>query len=459
MADRYLDSGSASESTPYESTSTAAHDLNDFDVGVIATNLAVDQVIWVSNTHSETFASPLFFTSSPNATPESPQRILCVTDLGTNSALVSSPAASISCSHGSGMNFEGYLWAHGVSFTTTSSSLTFGVTTSGPHVQFYHTCKFTMSQVNNFIEFRTGNAAGSTNDQSVFHFHDCEFKFAAGGQCIQIRHADAHYKNISIDAAGTTPTSLFEGYFGTYGRVFLEDSDLSNVSLTNLLSDQTSGFLEFRARNIKLPSGITYCTQSATSNGVEMYLDDITVGTAHVPYYRNFYTGEVFCEQTILPNATADRMYLRNDDTEPHAMKLDAHATHCSRWNPLYSDWLHIEVEDTATAITPFAEILVEGDGASALKDIDTWIEVDAKTVASTSNEAARSTDGAAATSSGTDQAAGTISWTGHGYTTPRTHKLALGSSITPVREGYIRIRVALGKANSAIFIGKVGYS
>lgn len=459
MADRYLDSGSASEATPYESTASAAHDLLDFDVGVIATDLAADETIWVSNTHSETAAIPLFFTSSPNATPQAPQRILCVTDLGTNVSLSSSAAASIGCSHGSGMNLEGYLWVHGVEFSTSSSSITFGVTSSGPHVQDFHVCKFTMSQVNNFIEFRTGNSAASNNDQSVFRYYDCEFKFGATGQCIQIRHADAYYKNLSVDAAGTTPTSLFEGYFGTYGRVFLEDSDLSNVSFTNLLSDQTSGFLEFRGRNIKLPAGVTYCTSSALANGVEMYLDDITVGTAHVPYYRSFYTGEVFCEQTILPNSTADRMYLRNDDTEPHSIKLDAHATHCSRWNPLYSDWLHIEVEDTSTAITPFAEILVDGDGAAALKDIETWIEVDAKTVASTSNEADRTTDGAAATSSGTDQAAGTITWTGHGYSTPRTHKLSLGSSITPARKGYIRARVACGKANAAIYIGKVGYS
>lgn len=460
MADRYLYSGSASESTVspwYESTSTAAHDIEDFDVGTIATDLAVDEVIWMNNTHAESQTVAIAVTSSTNATPHAPQRLICVSDFGTNATPVSSAAGSITTNSTSGIGFLKHWFIWGINLTTTSSNanIQLGYSTSGPHNVTVETCQFNLGTGS--AKLICGTSGGSGMDETQITINNCTIKFGGATNSVLLRHGLHRLSNLIIDGSSANPTSIITSISGVAFDGLVENSNFSTLTSTNLFSSAGNITGVLRCRNLKLASGITLCTDDIASPGFRFYADDVQVGTTWVPYYRRYYAGEVVCEQTILPNSTSDRMFFRDDDTIPHSTKLVGKTSAISKWEPIYSDWMSINVEDTATAITPFAEILVTGDGASALKDNQVWIEVDAMTTAS-SYQGTRYNDTVGIVASGTDQASGTITWTGHGYTTPRTHKLALGSSITPSQEGYIRVRVALA-TNTSIYIGKVGYS
>lgn len=461
MTKRYLNSASASEAAPYDTTASAAHQLLDFDVGVIATNLAKDDEIFVHASHSETESTARIYTSSPNATPEAPQRLICVSDFGADVTLVSTPSGKVANTGAGFMVFEGSWYMYGMVVESLnaalSRSIALGLSSSGPHNITAENCQFIVGAGSSSV-LAIGNAGNSGNDETQVTLTDCVYKPNSSGCLIRLQHGQSRLNNLSLDAAGTAPTSLLAGQSGVTFESLLENSDLTGLSFTALFDSSGSVSGLVRVRNCKLPSGVTYCTNNITSPGMRFVLDDCTAGTTFVPYYRRSFSGEVIAEQTIIPNSASDRMFLRNDSSEPHAIKLAGHATQCTKWEPLFSDWIHLAVEDTATAITPFAEILVQGDGAAALKDNEVWLEVDAPTASGTNNhQGVRRSDTIGVLSTGTDQAAGTITWTGHGYSTPRTHRLALGASITPTQKGYLRIRVALAKANTSVFVGKVG--
>lgn len=456
MADRYLDSGASSTGSPYESTSTAALTLVTFD----ALALAVNETIWVKNTHSFTATTAQTFTSSANATAANPQRVICVSDFGTNATPVTTPSAIEQCSANVIMAFEGFWHLHGLVFNQsnvgTSANISLGANTAGPHAISASVCKFSPQPTTGTTAgaLFIGNIGNASNDETQIELTDCQYEPAHANNFIGLGHGQIRITNLSFTGANN-PVSVFKGRASVTFDCIVQDSDLTGLTPTNLFdsSGATSGV--FVVRNVKLPSGTVLCTDGITAPGMRFVADEMTIGTTYVPFYRRYFSGQVWHEPTIKSNDTADRLYLISD-ADGYSIKLEGSAN-STYWQPLYSDWIHIPIDDTTTAITPYAEILALGDGATALSNRECWLEVDVKTVAGTNNhQATRYNDAANLVTSGTDQAAGTISWTGHGYTTPRTHKLALGSSVTPTQKGFIRVRVALAK-NTSIFIGKVG--
>lgn len=432
-----------------------------FDVGTIATNLAVDETIWVSPTHSSSTTVTQVLTSSPNASASKPQRMICVSDFGTNSAPVTAPSALEQSSvNGFALNFEGFWVVHGMKFVNSGTGgaggVGLGCTTVGPHSVTLDTCQVGgANNTNPGASVLLGNGAAATNDETQTSLLNCVFAPRHANNRITVRHGQHRIQNLSVDTAVATPTILFSGGAGVTFDVVIENSDLSNAAIGTFFLTLGSASGVVVVRNVKLAAGTILCSNDITAPGLRFIADDITIGTAYVPFYRRSYAGEVKHETTIVATDPAQGFVLRDDLTEPYSIKLES--ANASYWEPLYSDWMHINVEDLATPITPYAEILALGDGVAALTDRECWVEVDVKNVAGTNNhEANRLTDGAGTVAAGIDQAVGTLAWTGHGYVTPRTHRLALGAAITPTQKGYIRVRVALAKAMS-IYIGKVG--
>ena len=458
MGDRYLDSGAASSASPYETTATAALSLVTYD----ALALAVDETIFVAHNHSFSAGTTQILTAGANATALAPQRVICVSDLGTNATPVTAPSAIENrAAAGSAANtsIEGYWAFHGVKFTFTgagsTSLLILGATQGGPHNITMDTCLLGGASSSSAAGIRLGATANTANDETQIVLDNCVFGPTHANNKISFAHGQHRAHNLSINTTDATPVSLFAVSSGITFDALVENSDLSNATMTNFFSSAGAVCGVFNARNIRLASGVVLCTDDITAPGLKFIARDITVGTTYVPFYSRTYAGEVIHETTILPTSTGDRMTLRDDASEAYTMRLVS--ANGSYWQPLYSDWININVEDTATAITPFAEILVSGDGAAALTDREVWLEVDAKNVAGTNNhQAARLTDSAGIVAAGTAQAAGTITFTGHGYATPRYHKLALGAAITPTQKGCIRVRVALAKVGT-IYIGQVG--
>jgi hypothetical protein len=387
--------------------------------------------------------------------------MICVSDIGTNATPVTVPSAVEQSSvNGNAITFEGFWKIHGMVFGNSGSGAQGGIglgsTALGPHNITLDTCQIGgSSSTGTFSGVSLGATPSVNNDETEIRLHNCVYRPRSTGNKLLLMHGRHRINNLSINTTDATPTSLFTTYAGVTFDALVENCDLSNAASTNFFNSSGAASGVFNARNIRLAAGVVLCTNDITAPGLKFIGRDITVGTTYVPFYSRTYAGEVIHETTILPTSTGDRMTLRDDASEAYTMRLVS--ANGSYWQPLYSDWININVEDTATAITPFAEILVSGDGAAALTDREVWLEVDAKNVAGTNNhQAARLTDSAGIVAAGTAQAAGTITFTGHGYATPRTHKLALGAAITPTQKGLIRVRVALAKVGT-IYIGKVG--
>lgn len=451
MADRYLDSG-ATQSSPYESAATAANAL----ATLTALTLAADEEIWVKTTHSESPGAAQTFTATTNATPISPQRLLCVSDFATATPPVTlATGGAITTSAGAyPITFDGSWYVYGLTISsgtggTSIADIVIGSATRNGKLTF-DTCAFVLPN-NASSEMLLGQGVSTSADDHVVEIINSTIKFNNTGNGIQLRNGYIYLANVSLDASGTAPTTLFENVAATFPTALIENCDFSGESWTNLINiaAASSGTVTFR--NCKFPSGWGATTGTWLGPGFTVNIHNCSSGSDNYTYERHNYEGSIFVDTSIYATTNP-----ATDGTTSFSWRMVG--GNCSKFLPLYSDWINVWVDDTSTAITPSVEILVSGSGASALNDDQVWLEVDAMDTAST--PLGTRTDDAAATilSSGSAQAGGTTAWTGDGYVTERTHKLAV-ASFTPNQKGYIRCRVALASASTIYVNPKVALS
>jgi len=251
-----------------------------------------------------------------------------------------------------------------------------------------------------------------------------------------------------ITTNAVAPTSLFACTDNNNVNATIVNSDLSALAYTNLVgvssNTEASGTIDFV--RCKLRSGVTIVGGTWTGPGLRVRLLDCDYNNTNTRYEAHEYHGTIVTNTSIY--ATTDPA---SDGTTPYSHEMTTNA-YASRYLPLCSEWYE-RWATGGTAISPSIEILVSGDGAAALKDSEVWIEVQYQND-STSPKGSTVTDAPAQIiDAGTEQAAGTTAWTGDNYTTERTHKLALASSITPNKSSYVRARVCLGKPNTKIYV------
>lgn len=462
MADAYLDStGAGTAASPYDVYGTnEAKSISAFDA---ETFLSAGDTVWVASAHRET--AGITYTGGTNSTAQQPTKFIAVTNIGTNTSLVTTPSAGWVTAVNATLNFEGECYFYGWQIRTSwgaSPAIFLASSANGPHKQVFDTCRLENANGNGTL-IRIGPTAQSTNDESIVILKNSHIQFNRDNQSVQIANTEVVFENITLgfgggtNVVGTAANTLFVTLAGSSSIVRLDNSDLTGNSFLTLFDPVASSIFEFTGRNLKLPSSCTTYCDTILGPGNTFKLDDFTVGSTYVPFYRRYYSGQVTYDSAIKANSTSDRMYITNDQSDGgYSIKMAGDSTNCTFWEPLYSDWIHVEVEDTSTAITPYAEILVSGDGATALTDRQAWIEVDAMT--GTSRLATRQSDAPSIIAGATNQSSGTVAFTGHGYSSPTTHKLALPSAITPGVKGYIRMRVALA-TNATVYVGKIGYA
>lgn len=442
MADRYLDSA-ATASSPYESASTAANTL----ATLVALTLAVDEEIWVNTTHSESTASGLTFTSPSAATRIAPQRLIVVSDFASATPPVTvSTGAQIATTLGSNITFSGHWYIEGITLSAGSgannASMAFGAQVNSSIT--VKNCKIILAGTGSTSSLSVGPGADTNNDEHRTILDSCNVKFSATGHKIVLRHGLNYINNLSIDAAGSAPTTLFSTAQASTVNSIVENSDLTGKTWTNLFTPAaTAGTLTFR--NCKFPSGWGPVTGSFPGPGFSLNIHNCSSGSDNYTYEKHQYEGSIFLDTGKYATTNP-----ASDGTTSYSWRMAS--SNASRFLPLYSDWIHVWVDSTSTAIAPSVEILVGADGAAALTDADVWLEVDEMDTASTP-KGTRVTDAPATIlTAGTNQDAGTTAWTGDGYTTERTHKLAV-PSFTPDQKGYIRCRVALAKSSTTIYV------
>jgi hypothetical protein len=297
---------------------------------------------------------------------------------------------------------------------------------------------------NCLIYLGTGAAATCTIGAALACFvrlKDCTVRFGAVGQSIRFC-AVVEVVNLTVDSAGSTPTTLF--LFGTGGtNVWIRGSDLSLVTGT-LIGDCTQKTNALIDR-CKLGSGVTVlATQSSNPTGAagEVFLSDCySDGTDDIFGYYNAY-GSVVTETTVKTSAGAAGQSWKITTT------ANATFTH-----PFVTPWIHLYNTGTS-AITPKLECVRTGS-STAYKDSEIWSEWLVKSTAS-STKATFSTDRQAlaaflAGTAGTDQATGDLAagdWASEG--SPVWFGKLSPGSVTPAEPGALSARVCVGLASLA---------
>lgn len=443
MADRYLDDTNGSPSSPYESAATAANALSD----ILGLTIAVGEKIFVPSGHDEALNTT--FTAPTAATPSSPQQFLAVDNL-TDKNLLSSAAVTYSASNSTAVvHWNGNWYFHGIVFNhryTSSSSVTpaYGFSTVGPHIITFNKCSFQTGSLSARHLF--GNSANTANERATFVFNDCELLFSSTTGEPSFRFGTYRINGLTLGGTGGPLTSLFQiGSQGIGYDFVCENSDLTGIGWTNLIDFSAAGVIgEFVFRNCKFPAAWTAYTGAPAAPGWRIVIDACDDGSEVYQHARYEYSGSVILDTGIYATTNP-----ATDGVTSYSWRM-ATTANASKFLPLYSEWANIWNDTTGSSVTVAFEVLVSGDGASALNDNDVWIEVDAMTTASVT-KATRTTDAPNILASGSAQDAGTTAWTGDGYTTERTHKLSV--SVTPTQKGYIRARVALAKASTTVYV------
>lgn len=234
--------------------------------------------------------------------------------------------------------------------------------------------------------------------------------------------------NLTSAAASSVDVTFVGGNFESVG---------STATLVGACSRSPS---DFRFVQCRMPAGIAMLASQSPANrsAAHVWLNDCHSGDVHTQFeYHNAF-GSVVSDTGIYLTAGA----------AAQSWKITTTAN-CSFYTPFQTPWIDW-YNETMSAQAPYIEILRDGS-ATAYKDDQAWIDVMAK-VTSGSVQSSISTDRMTLLGTPANQAAGagTGSWTGASGTA-WSGKCAV-ASLTPVENGHIRARIAVGEPSITVY-------
>lgn len=448
MAHKYYDSASTGATTPYESVATASTTLSAA-LGAIG---ASDEIIWVHNTSAESIGTLTFSSSGTHATSQKPQRLYGVSDFDASPGTLAAGAKLNQVTTGDDWTFSGnwdirYLDLD-LSTGTSVGQLILGDNNQSANIKYCNgTVSLSSNSGNTNTSIQCGPLTSSANRTYTIYFDDVDIVINnVTNRPFNLVVGTVTLNNISLSGTAI-PDAILKGR-DIPGKCVctITNSDLTGKAWTTLVDSGSLGMLDITLINCKIPSGIT--TYGGTSTDISVEL--IKTGNADIGYGYSKTVGGV---GSIIADAS---VYATTDPMQDGGVSISnlfASASTCGRGFPLSRTYIIPCVVDTA--VTPFVEILVQGDGAAALNTDEIYITASTVTVDGTT-QGTTVTSHPGAITAGSACSAGTTAYTGDGYTTERTHRIET-AAITPRQNGYIEIEVFLAKASTAIYVGQVG--
>ncbi len=350
-------------------------------------------------------------------------------EVGSNSAQTSADIISTSIGH---QTWDGCtFWLNS---TSASSTLTFGAT--------------------------------SASSSAIVTLNNCTFRSGAATttQFVAISGGQVFIRNCTISGSGGSPTTALSCTGGAHIEVSGCDFHLA----TNLITIAGLGNMTFKAFNTYVGTNLTTGTHPGMGGGVYEFIGCGGVDGGGVP--TNFaYTkidgmGTVSTSTSIYLTADSSQATLSNGTATPYSYALLG-AANVTRYNPLYTPWMAVEV--TSTGARTFTIKCADLEGA-VLKNSDVWIEImymgGANVSATPQNQYETGANVIGSTISRDPYLAGSNrtdtneAWTG--ITETDTYDVAVTATVD--YQGYVYARVALGKylsGNTLYADGKVRVS
>lgn len=447
MANKYYDTASVGALSPFETPETAGTTL----ASVLATIASADETIWVKNTSSEATVGNITYTAPAVDTYAKPLRLFSVSDFDASPGTLASGAFIGITNAAQTLTFDGSWYFKGLTIGCNAvgaaiSAVVFGAITNRSGHIILEDCQLVNKSTSTSTLLATiGTTASATPKYYVVDMKNCSLSFGNTAQKLRFRHVITKISNLTLTGS-VAPITLFLVNEDVIARINITNSDLTGLAWTNLAS-LTTGDAQMVFENCKIPVGATIHTGTLGERN-SITLINVDSGATHYKYEKHTHAGVVSTNATIYANTNP-----LTDDGVAVSNKLvsNANASYC---NPLCRTYL-IPVSDTVTAITPYVEFLVDGDAAAALNTDDVFIEVDYLSDAG-SPKGTKITSHPGVITAGAAISAGTVTYTGDGYTTERTHRVST-TSITPAQKGFVKITVNLAKPSTTIYVGVVG--
>lgn len=427
-----------SNTSPYDTWAKAATTL----ATAVGAATSAD-TIYVADDHSESTVGAVTITC-----PSSEGlRILCVnthvteppSGVGTG-AIVAVGASS------SALSVRGFAYIYGVEFRGGTNNSTFCTIaladTNAPASLVLEACKLVLRTAGS-AAIQIGQSASSTNDDAHVRLVSTSLKFAAAGQRVLMGACVASMAGITIDAAGSAPTTLFNLQASCNATLLVESSDLSGVTWTNLLSAAAACASVLRFRNCKMPASFTAATGTNPGfGGPQLMLDNCDSADTNYRQWWELYAGSVKTETTIVRTGGA------SNGTTAVSWKMATGSTARFPTAPLASPEIARWNATTASAITVTVEVVTDN---VTLNDDECWLEVHYMGSGSYPVGTLVADSKASVLATAAAQASSSVTWTTTGLTTPV--KQALSVTFTPQEAGYIQAVVKLAKASTTVYV------
>ena len=415
--------------------------------GALAIATSAD-TIWVSQNHAETQASNMTLTLPTTVG----LKILCGNDAAEPPTALAT-TATITVTGNFTMSFaSGYAYFYGIGFVdgsggSGSSDITIAPTSSVASGMIFESCKMTLVANNSSAALVIGGSQTGSGGVDIYtSFINSSFKFANAAQGFVLRTARIRFQNISLDGAGTAPTSLFSMSNGFPDSLLIENSNLTGVSFTNLFDvggwDAPSDVV---VRNCKLPSGVAITTGTFTgAGGLVLKVHNCDSADTHIRFAEHSYQGSVV-QQTSTRIRTGGATQA---DGTAFSWLVTGNANAENLFKPLISPEIAI-YNTSLSAMTVTVEIL--RDSVTNLQNDEIWLEVDYYGTTGFplgTRISTRMTDVLSTPADVTDSSA---TWDTTGMTNPNTQKLVT-ASFTPAEAGYIIVKVMIAK-NTTLYV------
>lgn len=404
--------------------------------------------LWVANDHNESTVGAVSLAMPTAVSTTDGIKILGV---NTNSVepptgLVSgSPTANIAVgASNSALSINGFGYIYGINFlggTNNSGACVINIlNNAGASGAVLDNVTFQLRTASGSALIQIHPSASGSNIDHAVRIYNSSFKFSATGQSIRVGAGRAHLSNMSLNASGSIPTTLFTGGNGAYGDFLIESSDLSGRAFTNLANAAWTGATILRLRNCKLPSSISIFTGTHTGpGGVDVKMHNCDSADTNYRFAEHSWMGSVVQQTGTLVRTGG----ATDAGGTLYSMKMVGSTNSAATFGqPLYSPEFSIYNTTTGSSKTVTVEILT--DTATNLKDNEVWLEVNYLGTSGFPQGTTITDRVADVMTSAVDQTASSATWDTTGMSNPNKQKLAV--TFTPQEKGYIHARVALAK-------------
>lgn len=433
MATLYVDSVTGSDADNGTTWALAKATLT----GVAAIDAAGD-TIWVSDNHAESTAGAISFDWA--GTVASPTRVQCGDDAAEPPTSLAA-TATVSTTGNSNITlasttlqvlyWRGITFQSGVGATGTASIINTGNS-------FVEASKFRISTTGASSVIRL---AASGTDWT--RYKDCTFRFGAAGQTLSLFGGRAIVEGGSIEAGGTSPTTLVASMNGG-SRVYFEGFDLSAAASTINLCSVTLGVVRVVFRNCKLPASWSGSLHSGTP-GAGAVIEMINCDNADTTYrYRKAAQfGTVQDETTLVRTGGADI------DSVGMSWQMVSNANAEYPMLTLDSPEIQRQITSVGSAVTLTVHFL--RDSATNLTDAEIWMRVQYLGTSGVPLGSFISDAKADVLASAADQSASSETWTTTGMANPNEQQCSV--TFTPQEAGMAIITIHLAKASTTVYV------